>query len=61
MKITTRYLIFIHFHDIVDDHMPYDELLDAFEELFVESKKIIFKNNVLKKQLASLMIEFKIF
>ena len=35
--------------NVVNDHMPYDELLDAFEKLFVESKKIASKNNILKK------------
>ena len=36
--------------------MPHDELLDTFEELYVESKKITSKNSVLKKQVAFLVI-----
>ena len=40
--------------------MSYDELLDAFEESFVESNKITSKNSVLKKQVVSLIIELKI-
>ena len=31
----------LYYDDVVNDHMSYDELLNAFEELFVESKKII--------------------
>ena len=38
-----------------DDHMPYDELLDAFKESSVESRKIVSKNSALKKHIASLM------
>ena len=34
---------------IIDDHMSYDELLDAFEESFIESKKIVSKISILKK------------
>ena len=45
--------------DIVDDHVPYDELLDAFDELFVESKKLASKNSTLKKHIASLIIELE--
>ena len=47
--------------DVIDDHIPYDELLDAFEKSYVESKKIASKNSVLKKQVASLIIELKFF
>ena len=46
-------------NDVVDDHMPYDELLDAFDELFVEFKKIVSKNSILKKQVTSLVIELE--
>ena len=45
--------------DIVNHHMPYNELLDAFDELFVEFNKVVSKNNVLKKQVASLVIELE--
>ena len=38
-----------HDNDVVDDHMAYDELLDSFEELLIESKKIASKNNILNK------------
>ena len=45
--------------DVVDDHMSYDEQLEAFEESIVESKKIASKNSALKNQATSLMIELK--
>ena len=46
----------LYYYDDVNDHIPYDELLDVFKESFVKSKKIACKNSVLKKHVASLMI-----
>ena len=48
-------------NNVVDNHMPYDELLDAFDELFVEYKKIASKNSYLKKHVVSPIIELNFF
>ena len=39
--------------------MPYDKVIDAFKESFVEVKKIVFKNSAIKKHVASFMIELE--
>ena len=48
-------------NNVVDNHMPYDELLNAFDELFVEYKKIASKNSYLKKHVVSPIIELNFF
>ena len=42
---------------VIDEPNPFDELQNAFDELYEESKKIGLKNSMLKKLVASITHE----
>lgn len=46
---------------VENDNLSYDELLYAFEELHEELKKLLKKNNILKKENSSLTYSNKKF
>lgn len=53
-KVVNMCFMAIKENDEVNPNLNYEELKEAFEELYVDLKKLVLKNAILKKKISSL-------